>query len=227
MKLFSLWIVLIGLFAANQLYAETIELPLSDFKSIKLYLNAKVNLKQGPKQIINITGDKAIIDQINQEVANGVWDVKFNNTPPAKYSGLVIDITVTDLEAVSVYGPGSITGQEKITATGRLALQVYGSGNIQLVANASELESSIKGSGNIKVEGSAKVHEVRISGSGNVEAYGFQAPKVSVNTAGSGNAEVYATTHLSVSISGSGNVTYRGQPTIDVDIKGSGKLAAE
>lgn len=220
----------------------TVTIPVPEFKGVELCIASDVTIHKGAVQEVRVTGAQNIIDNIERNVSGGVWKIKFDDCV-RKEGDLNIDITIPDLNMVSIVGSGNITSTDTFTGQENLEVSITGSGSISLLASATHVETDIAGSGDIRlfteandvksnISGSGDTYlrgvtnsvDAKISGSGNINAFDLIAQHGIVTISGSGNCEVNAAQSLKVTISGSGNVRYKGTPTVDVNTSGSGTV---
>lgn len=130
---------------------------------------------------------------------------------------------MSDIEGISLAGPGNIYAKEKITSN-EIDLSLAGSGNLNFEnLIAEQTDASIAGSGNINLKGKTnQSFNVSIAGSGDINCQDLEAKDVNVSIAGYGSARVNATDNLTTSIVGSGDVYYKGRPLINASSTGSG-----
>lgn len=188
---------------------------LPTFKGISFRTAGKVYIKQGTPQRVEITGNKELVSKIETRVEDGLliiqregkWlDWSWNDSDD---EGVVINITVQEINRLSVAGSGSMVTQTPI-ATRDLVLKVSGSGTLTAeVYPTGRLETGVSGSGNLEVRGRAASFEGNVSGSGRIE----------------GDLKVSGASDFS--ISGSGRVVLSGSTSsIGIEISGSGKVLA-
>jgi Putative auto-transporter adhesin, head GIN domain len=108
------------------------------------------------------------------------------------------------------------------------AVQLSGSGNIDVVGGASLLTSSFEGeltgSGNLNLRGNTALASLRVTGSGNINAQDLFADEVRALVTGSGNIRTFARNVLQATISGSGDIIYWGNPQVTSNVTGSGRV---
>lgn len=199
------------------------QLDLSSFDKLILSNNAKVYLRQGRTQSVEVEAQENIIDNLVKDVSGNTWKIRFDQ-PVRRYEGMKVYITVPTLTGLRISGSGSINGENKFTGLQELGVSVSGSGDINLELDAKRIDSNISGSGDIRLAGSTGALEIRISGSGEVEASELVSDSCKVRISGSGDCEVEVKNDLDVHISGSGDVNYKGRPRVNTRITGSGDV---
>ena len=86
-----------------------------------------------------------------------------------------------------------------------------------------KFDATVSGSGDLQVLGTATDLNATISGSGQLNLSGLDVQKAVVTITGSGEADIRVTTEaLDATITGSGDIVYRGKPKIKQQILGSG-----
>ncbi len=232
---------LIGIKGAGSVVSENIET--SMIEGLNLEIPATVYLSKGEGQSIRIDAQQNILDNIETYVNNEVVTIKFDKNV-GRHEDIYIYITLAHLKQLTISGSGNISSDSEFTTEDKLMISISGSGNIDVSADASEVDIDISGSGDIKlktftqklsgnISGSGDIFLIgestgsawyNTSGSGNIKTFDFESKYCSVRTAGSGNAKVFAAETLDVEIAGSGDVYYKGNPEIDVNIAGSGNV---
>ncbi|MCB0705394.1 MAG: DUF2807 domain-containing protein [Saprospiraceae bacterium] len=201
---------------------ESFELFVPPFSGVEISGSMDVYITQGPEQLVIVEGQENIVDEIDNDVNNGVWDIDFKGCI-RDYENIKVYITIPDVNYLKVSGSGKIVS-ENVIVTEDMVLRISGSGEIDLGLECESVDGKISGSGEVNLEGLAEKIDFSISGSGDLNAFGMETQKVELSISGSGDAEVWVTEILDVKISGSGDVFYRGYPVISADISGSGDL---
>jgi len=201
------------------------------FSEISLRVPAKLYVKQGKTQSVEIVAKESALEEIITEVKDRELVIRFpgknylwKDFTPGK---IEIFITVPEVNALSVSGSGDIINDGEINSR-IIELEISGSGRMFLKdLTAERVKASISGSGDMELAGPGKSVDlsVLISGSGNFKGLDFPAEDVNVKIAGSGDAFVQAVNSLKVRAAGSGDVKYKGNPSIDQSIVGSGKVS--
>jgi len=196
---------------------------LAQFHSVELRTVGNVNVTYGNVQEVSVRVNDNILEYIQTIVNNGTLIIDVE--PGRRFSNLhlTVNLTMTDLEELSMSSAGSITGINEFKADSA-RLNLNGAGEIRLQLEVDQLNSSLSGAGNIVLSGAVNTHQIGQPGAGNVQAFDLITETSIVNLSGAGKAEVYVNQLLDVNISGSGSVYYRGHPTIIQNITGSGSL---
>lgn len=198
------------------------EFLLPPVEGIVLSMPGNVFITQGPEQEIIVEGEGNILDEIELDVRNGIWEIETRRCV-RDVDDLRVFVTIPYVEELSIIGSGNIVS-ENLLDVEDLYLSIPGSGTIDLAVDADDIDAAISGSGDIVLEGIADDVDLNIPGSGSYRAYGLDAETADVRISGSGNAWVRVRDFLKVRISGSGTVRYRGFPEVDVSISGSGRV---
>ena len=200
----------------------TQELYVLDFTGVKLEIAADIYITQGDELSVSVTGQPNIINELERDVDNGVWEIEFDRCVK-NYREMTIHITMPEIDYLAISGSGTIYGQNTFDVD-VIDLKISGSGDMDLELNASKVDAKISGSGKMKLSGEAEVSEFNISGSGDYSAFELLTKRSEVSISGSGDADVFASEYLDVDITGSGDVYYKGNPSLNVRITGSGNV---
>lgn len=201
----------------------TQELLINEFTGVKSRGSSEVFITQGNDFKVEVEGQQNIIDNIETDIQNGIWEIEFEDCQ-RDFEKLKIYITMPEIKDLEISGSGDMFGQD-VFVVDVINLKVDGSGSIDVaVDGATDVDARISGSGKIKLAGTTNYLGSKISGSGDLEAYELEANIGNIRISGSGDAEVTVYDELDVKIEGSGDVYYKGNPIINVDITGSGDL---
>jgi len=207
----------------------TVERALTPFSTIRIRGSADVTLVQGtaPKVVIESASGAPVIARVEHgrllidsaERGHG-WLSLFKRTPRTPPQ---LTITFTDLARLEF--AGSVKAAAAAIRTPRLAIEVTGSGTLDL-AHLDVDELDVEGSGRVKavVAGRATHQRIAISGAGDYQAGSLASETASVDVSGAGSVLVNATRTLRVDISGAGAVDYLGDPAVTKSISGMGKV---
>ncbi len=197
----------------------------SGFNALEFSTMGKINIMQGDKESLNISGPDNVVPEIITEVRNGslIIRTKENITinPLGNDNPLTFTIVVIDLTSLTISGAGDV--QVETLSTPRMDINLSGAGMVQQNQITTDiLNINLSGLGGIEITGQTTQATIDISGAGNVNAPDLKIETASVTISGVGNATVWVTDQLSGDISGGGGVSYYGDPQTDTTTTGVG-----
>lgn len=199
------------------------KLNVGEFTGIKAVGSMKVYVTQGDTPALRIEADDNIMNHLEPHITGG--DLTFNTEGCLSPSRpIAVYVTMKSVERLSLNGSGSIIGETPVTSP-KLAVELNGSGKVQLQANVEHVGIAINGSGTVSLGGSANHVNAHIEGSGDVHGYNLRAINTTAVIEGSGDIETTTMNILDATIKGSGDIFYKGNPeTVKQNISGSGSL---
>jgi hypothetical protein len=218
---------------------------LSAFDKMVINLPGDVYLHRDEEFRVEVTAQENIMDFILTESSTeGMLDIH-NDQCLDNYKTIRLDVYLPVLTMLEIHGSGDVYSEEAFGDAGeQLAINIKGSGNVELIAdarnvlvdimgagdvtlrtNAKNVSTMIEGSGDVLLRGEASRHSLRVDGTGNAKAFEMLTGETQIVINGSGDCEVNVADKLGVDIRGSGNVFYKGNPTLDVTITGTGEVS--
>ena len=226
MKTLTTFLSLILLTAFVSAQKRTVDV--GSFTKLSLGIPAKLYVKQGSDEKVEIECDEDTFDEIEFDKSGDRLSIRkegrWNWRNGWRNSDVTIYVTMREIEGLAVSGSGDMEGEGTFDVDG-LDLSVSGSGDLELEADGNELEMRISGSGSITLAGNANDAEARISGSGKVKAQDLTVNDFEASISGSGSCYITVKEEIEARISGSGNIYYAGNPyRINSNSSGSGKV---
>ncbi len=198
------------------------------FDGIRVLGSMDVILSSGSEYAVKVEADENLLEYIVTDKDGDDLVIKTrNNYNLSPRAGMKVYVTSPSLETIKITGSGSVLSQSKLSADGKMDIDVTGSGDVKLDVSAPEVEAEATGSGNIILSGTTRSFKGEINGSGELRCFNLMSEATEVGISGSGSAEVHASKRLDVRISGSGDVAYKGTPTINQRISGSGSVRSK
>ena len=199
----------------------SVVLDMPEFTGVSLNSSVDVFITQGPNFQVVAKGEENIIDLLQLDVQNNVWDIEFDRC--VKDFDLRIFITMPTITFLSIPGSGDIRGENFFDGQD-IVLRISGSGDMDLGLLVQDIDGKISGSGDMLLEGEAQNVDFKISGSGDLKAFNLVSQKADIDISGSGDASIHVLEVLDARISGSGNIYFKGSPVINLNKTGSGDL---
>lgn len=198
---------------------------ISGFTAVNADGSVDVVVSKGPYQV-TVKGDDNVMQYVVTEVTGGQLSVHFKSSVSfIDFDDVTVYVSAPDINEFVCHGSGNITGQGRLSDSGKIIINVFGSGDIQLDVDGPSVVSEIHGSGDITLAGETKDVSCAIYGSGDFKASSLKAENAHVSIHGSGDAEVYASESLDAEIAASGDVHYRGEPKVTSSVHGSGEVS--
>jgi len=205
----------------------------ASFTAVEFAVPGTLHLRQGDASSVEVEAPQAALAKITTTVEGETLKISTEGR-----SGLLnflsgddeleadqIDayVTVSTLSRITQAGSGRVRGETPLQEDA-LALNVAGSGGMDLEVDVNTLDVSIAGSGTCTLRGRAGTMNVNIAGSGDLRGDELSTRTTEVRIAGSGDVNVGVTESLAANIFGSGDVRYRGGPTVETNVVGSGEV---
>jgi len=173
------------------------------FHAVELKGALGVEIRVDNKTSVEVTGEPDVLKQVSTDVKAGALVIDVHGRLNT-HEQLKVVVTTPSLDAVSLSGAGTIRVQGIKTA--RFALDVGGSGTLDLAGTAEDLT-------------------VDMGGAGNINAKDLATKTATVTLGGTGNATLTATDKLSAKLTGVGNVTVYGHPkSVSKSVTGVGSI---
>lgn len=202
----------------------TVERTLPGVHSVSLITVGTVTVARGSQQSVEITLDDNLLEYLETEVADGELRIKFDAAVNPQDFELRVELTMTDLEALSLVGVGTVS-TTNLFQVDSVYVSLTGVGTVNLEVDTDKLVSVLTGVGTVALSGEAENMKVTHSGVGNLAAFGLQAEDATITQTGVGDSQVYVNGHLDVTITGAGSVFYKGSPEFGtITVTGVGQL---
>jgi hypothetical protein len=216
----------------------------SPFQEIMLSGEGELEILQGDTVSLNIEAEQLDMPKISTNVVNNRLIIRTDmlRSPIP----IIFQVTVTDVNKISLTGPGHIymhkleTDNLFIDARGvgmaslalgnldiadYLILDMRGTADVTVSDLAvPELTAKLRGSGVLEIAGEVERQNITIFDTSIYQASELQSKRASVEVSGAGDATLRVQETLDIGLSGSGNVYYYGEPAVEQDVTGSGTV---
>lgn len=208
----------------------TITRSTSNYDVIKVSGHLKILLISGKEGAIQLKGESNLLPYIETEVNQKTLKIYVKKGYALNYGRnkeIIITVPFTTLDQVTLSGSGDIIGEDPIKTT-NFKTAVSGSGDIQLMIDATSTQAQVSGSGDLVLKGKTRELDVSVSGSGDISAFQLIATTVTAAVTGSGDIEVYADNAIRARVTGSGDIFFKGNPAKeDNKVVGSGDITRQ
>lgn len=200
----------------------TVTKDLSDFSELEISGAMELEIIEGLDADIRIIAPDNLQRYIEAFVFSDRLTIQERDNN-IKRADVRIEISETALSRVVLVGAGNVYGDS--LKSERIAMELQGSGNIDLPVDCEQLNTRITGSGRIKAAGNAESSEAVLEGSGSIDLKNVEAREGRARITGSGSIDIYADSTIFARIDGSGTIRYWGNPeSTDTDVSGSGSI---
>jgi hypothetical protein len=208
---------------SNVIISENREV--SGFTAIEFSTLGKVNIIQGDKESLNISGPDNLVPEVITEVRNGILIIRtkenLNINPLGSDNPLTFTIVAKELTSLSVSGAGDV--QIETLSTPSFDITMSGAGKVQQnQITTDNINITLSGLGGIDISGQATQSTIDISGAGGVNAPDLKTQNANITISGLGSVTIWVTDQLTGNISGGGSISYYGNPQVNATSSGLG-----
>lgn len=182
---------------------ESRTIDVEPFHSVKVSGAITVDIICGQTQMLTVTTDDNLVDDVKTTVKDGVLSVSFARSISGN-TGIDVQISMVELKKIGMYG----AVKAGITGINSDEFVIRGSGACKLTA-----------------DGTCKSSDIKLSGAGKISAVDLISARVKIKVSGCANAVIHAVEKVTVRISGAGKITCHGNPPeVHKHIYGAGKV---
>lgn len=204
---------IISLFMMGQIFAQDLTRELEDFNFLQVKNALEVELTQGDKNEIIISGiNIEDADKIKTEIKNGELYINTDGKIKGK-SAVVVHLTYKDLRGIRQSGASEIT-MMNVLKTDKFSVNGSGAIEADLKLEVIDLNVDFSGASDIKIAGTATNFDLTLSGASDLKAQELIAENVKVNVSGASDVKVYATKSITGKASGASNINVKGSPAV-------------
>ncbi|HEY0274048.1 MAG TPA: head GIN domain-containing protein [Chitinophaga sp.] len=197
----------------------------SEFHKFTVAGPIDVDLRQGPTQDLEISGDDNLLKYVEVKNEDGELTIKLRRGGWFDFHNhFKVKVSTPNLTEINLAGSGTVKLVDGYKSEDELHTSIAGSGNVVGKFDVPLFKAFIAGSGSYNVEGQTRKVDVSVMGSGDFNGFNLLAEEATADIAGSGNVHVSASVKLRANIAGSGDVRYKGSPEVDSHVGGSGSV---
>ena len=192
------------------------------FTEVSLGGDANLTLTQGDNFSVDVTTDSALFDSITVVVVGAELQINQEYTIIGSQPAMDVAITLPDLTQLHLSGAADarVTG----IRADNLKVQLTGSSDAEIEADAAVLTLSVSGAGSVVMRGTVAVASISVSGAADIDGKDVTIGDATIDVSGAGSVSARVRGSLDARVSGAGNVTYYGDPEISEEVSGAGSL---
>ena len=178
-------------------------LELDSFDEVKLTGPVNLRITQGMGQEVIVMAEPEMYQHLSYRVINKRLEIGYEDNIKCFDTnfGVWINVTVPDINAVSVEGASEIRSSGDLTLD-KLAIDISGTGDIEITGNVDE-------------------QIINVAGTINLNNFELSTETTEITIAGAGTLEVAVEELLDITVSGAATIRYKGNPQIKQDISGT------
>lgn len=195
------------------------------FNDVEVNGNFDLYLKQDSLRSVRVEADENLMEYIEVKVEGNklVLEPKEGyNLSGSKHIKIYVSSPV--FRKLHASGACDIFGENKISSTEMIDIDLSGASDIKLELNAPKVEAELSGAGSIALKGETKDFSVIGSGSTDIRCFELMTENTTVKLSGAGDAEVFASVKLDVKVSGAADVKYKGNAAVSQNVSGAGSV---
>jgi len=200
--------------------------PTGKFHSIDVSGAINVYVKQDSQETVKVQADANLQELIEVREENGVLYISPRDNFNLDPSNDVIKVYVTAplYRSLHVSGASNIFGENKLSSSETLDLDVTGASEIKLEVKAPRINADLTGASSVTVAGETRDFNLQGSGASQVNCFDLLTENTTVDISGAFSAEVNASVKLDVSASGASEIKYKGSPAVTQDLSGASNV---
>lgn len=196
--------------------------PITEFNSIYIEGNYKLNIKQGNSFKLFLKMDDNLLDNTSTEIDGGLLYIK-NMSSVKKSNAKEIYVTVKNIDNITMVGSIDLIISSVITLPS-LSLVSAGSCDIDMNIHSNSLHFELAGSNNVYLKGITHTLDLEMAGYGDFNSLELYSENVSIDISGAVSSKVFSKDYLDVKISGTGKVFYKGNPELIKETSRNGRV---
>jgi hypothetical protein len=196
------------------------------FNSVDISGAIDVYLKQdSAHQAIKVETDENLQELVEIHEENGVLYISPRdnyNLDPSK--AIKVFVTAPHFRALSVSGASHIYGENKVSSSETLDIDLSGASEIKLDMKAPRINAEVTGASSVILTGETRDFSIEGSGASDIKCFDLMTENTTLDVSGASSAEVNASVKLDVHASGASGIKYKGTPSVTQDVSGASSV---
>ncbi len=195
------------------------------FTGVDVGGNIDLYVKQDSARSIKIEADENLMQYIEVKMEGEKLMIQPKdgyNLSGSKHIKVYVSSPV--FREIEASGACDIIGENVLTSTDEIAIDVTGASNAELELKAPKISIDMTGASDVKLKGQTKDLHIEASGASHAKCYELLSENADVDVTGASSAEVFASIKLNADASGASDVRYKGNATVTQSTSGAGSV---
>ncbi len=182
-----------------------------------------VVIEVGPEQSVVVRADDNLLDEVRTRVSGETLEVSSSRDLDPDV-GLVVEITVPELESIEASGASRIEAMD--AEAGEFSAEASGASTVDLKElSASDVSVDASGASTVTVSGEATQLDAQASGASTLDLAELVVEEASADASGASEISLNVTGSLSADASGASRIRYEGDPReVSEDTSGASNI---
>jgi len=197
----------------------------SGFNSIDVSGAIDVYVKQDSTTSVKVETDDNILEYVEVHTEGSTLEIYTEGNIRLRPSGKIkVYISNPQYKDLQVSGGSSIRGENEITSSEALHVEISGGSDGRLELNAPKVSVNLTGASNASIKGKTKYFEGGASGASEIRGFDLLTENADVDVSGASSIEIYASVRIAGQASGASSVNYKGNAQANVEKSGASSV---
>ena len=207
---FTLSALFLALVSISAFAQESKSFSVSGFNKLSMGSAFKIDVKQGNKFNVNVSGRSEDIDDLEARVSGGVLKIGYKGNNWNKNRKTVnVSITMPNLQGIDFSGASTAT-VAKFSGVKNMDIEVSGASRVTMDLAASKVVMDLSGASTLTLNGNCEILDGEVSGASSFKGRDFQTKEVNIDASGASSAAVLASNAIHAEASGASSIRYSG-----------------
>ncbi|MBU1821215.1 MAG: DUF2807 domain-containing protein [Bacteroidetes bacterium] len=182
----------------------------SDFTKLSMGSAFKIDVKQGSKYQVTVSGERKDLDDLEYSVSRGAFRLGYKDNGWRKSRETVrVNVTMPSLDGVDF--SGACVARVSGFNNGRgMTIDVSGASKVEMDFSADKVSMDLSGASRLTLTGKAELLQGELSGASTFDGKDFPVREADLEASGASRASVVANSALRADASGASRISYAG-----------------
>ena len=182
----------------------------SGFNKLAMGSAFKIDVKQGSKYSVTVSGRSEDIEDLESNVSGGELKINYKGNNWGKNRKAVnVSIVMPNLQGVDFSGASTVN-VGKFSGTKNMDIKVSGASRVNMELSAQKVSMDLSGASSLVLMGNCDILNGEVSGASTFKGRDFPAKEVSIDASGASSAAVVASASVHAEASGASSIRYSG-----------------